>query len=274
MSIVLLCPSCGTRLTMGDDRAGETIDCPRCDSSITVPIVSHSSRPRTTSLPYPSPEENSVKSCGGRSPCRANAKTLLCFIVGGLIISGGMLVLAVRSSTKKVDAGPETGPTDLVLHGSERDGGAGAGEVRPPAIGRVLNPSERKILGTWFEALSVEGGRLEAKTTYKADRTFKSIVAAKGLEEDRGPMGWRESSIGFLDLSGTWLVQDEVLIERILKTEKPRDCPDGFATFLEAMTSPHLKNTILSAKIVSISETHLISESLDTGRKSVAERVR
>jgi hypothetical protein len=38
MAIVILCPKCKTRLTLGDDRVGTTFECPRCDGPISVPI--------------------------------------------------------------------------------------------------------------------------------------------------------------------------------------------------------------------------------------------
>lgn len=38
MAIIILCPDCKTRLTLGDDRAGETFECPRCDTAITIPM--------------------------------------------------------------------------------------------------------------------------------------------------------------------------------------------------------------------------------------------
>lgn len=39
MAIVLLCPSCRVRLSLGADRAGATVTCPRCESVISVPIL-------------------------------------------------------------------------------------------------------------------------------------------------------------------------------------------------------------------------------------------
>ena len=39
MAIVVFCPGCKTRLTLGDDRAGETFECPRCDKPISVPML-------------------------------------------------------------------------------------------------------------------------------------------------------------------------------------------------------------------------------------------
>jgi ribosomal protein L37E len=54
MAIVVLCPHCRTRLTLGDDRAGETFDCPRCGKAITVPlVVSPPPPPRPAPPPLP-----------------------------------------------------------------------------------------------------------------------------------------------------------------------------------------------------------------------------
>lgn len=38
MAISLLCPSCGVKLTLDDDRAGKTLECPRCNATMSVPI--------------------------------------------------------------------------------------------------------------------------------------------------------------------------------------------------------------------------------------------
>ena len=37
MPIVITCSECGTRLTLGDDRAGDRLECPQCDAMIKVP---------------------------------------------------------------------------------------------------------------------------------------------------------------------------------------------------------------------------------------------
>lgn len=39
MPIVILCPKCKTRLTLGDDRAGTTLECPRCDGPLSIPVA-------------------------------------------------------------------------------------------------------------------------------------------------------------------------------------------------------------------------------------------
>lgn len=39
MAIIVFCPGCKTRLTMGDDRAGDTLECPQCDATITIPAL-------------------------------------------------------------------------------------------------------------------------------------------------------------------------------------------------------------------------------------------
>lgn len=41
MAVVVACPHCKTRLTLGDDRAGTKLECPRCDGAINVPSQQH-----------------------------------------------------------------------------------------------------------------------------------------------------------------------------------------------------------------------------------------
>lgn len=54
MAIVVCCPACKVRLTMGDDRAGDRIDCPNCDSPIRIPGPSPAPPP-IPSPPTPAP---------------------------------------------------------------------------------------------------------------------------------------------------------------------------------------------------------------------------
>jgi DNA-directed RNA polymerase subunit RPC12/RpoP len=52
MPIIIFCPACKVRLRMGDDHAGEAIECPRCDSMIAIPVL----------LPPPAPPAPPPKS--------------------------------------------------------------------------------------------------------------------------------------------------------------------------------------------------------------------
>ena len=45
MSIVVLCPDCNTRLTLDDDRAGTTFECPKCYNPMTIPLPTPKVRP-------------------------------------------------------------------------------------------------------------------------------------------------------------------------------------------------------------------------------------
>jgi hypothetical protein len=117
-------------------------------------------------------------------------------------------------------------------------------------------------------------GRLECNTTFNLDGTFRAVATLKSLKEGPAGVGLREISTGFLDVRGTWLVQDGFLIMKILKTEKPRDCPEEEARVLLAVLGPRLQNLTTSEQIVSVSDTHLITKDSETGRQSVAERVR
>lgn len=49
MAFVIFCPGCGIRLTLGDDRAGGAVDCPKCSMVIGIPTV----LPAPTPVPVP-----------------------------------------------------------------------------------------------------------------------------------------------------------------------------------------------------------------------------
>ena len=49
MALVVICPNCAVRLTLTDDRAGTTFDCPKCHVAITVPLLD----PAPAPLPPP-----------------------------------------------------------------------------------------------------------------------------------------------------------------------------------------------------------------------------
>lgn len=59
MSLAVLCPKCSVKLTLGDDRAGETFECPRCGTAISIPTLlppsPSPSPPPPRSRPAPSP---------------------------------------------------------------------------------------------------------------------------------------------------------------------------------------------------------------------------
>jgi hypothetical protein len=48
VAIVIHCPGCKTRLTLGDDRAGQCFDCPRCNTQVAVPLGPRQATPDTT----------------------------------------------------------------------------------------------------------------------------------------------------------------------------------------------------------------------------------
>lgn len=257
MAIVLLCPKCAVRLTLDDDRGGTTFECPKCATAITVPVLL-SPAPPTPPVPpplpppleldepEPEPDEGEdepddaalavARARRMRDQRRRRARTVFFLRLGLFVFLCAVTVLLTRILVRRV-----SDPLSV-------------------ESGRSLRGNERKIVGTWFKAEGIDngrgmGGRIEVKTTYKADGTFQMIA------------------IG-LDISGTWLVQDEMLIEKVVKVTVSRDCPPEIAGLLEAAAVQRLKNTIHSSKIVSVSETHLITQDPATGQQSVAERVR
>jgi hypothetical protein len=64
MSLVIFCPSCKTRLTLGDDRAGQEIECPSCDQSIRLPALLPP--PPPPSAPPPPPARSRTASDSDR----------------------------------------------------------------------------------------------------------------------------------------------------------------------------------------------------------------
>lgn len=57
MAIVVVCPGCSVRLTLGDDRAGTTLECPKCDSPMRVPGASLPSPVVIDYVPDKAPED-------------------------------------------------------------------------------------------------------------------------------------------------------------------------------------------------------------------------
>lgn len=53
MAIVVVCAKCTIRLTLGDDRAGTAMICPRCAATFTVPQAAPQPRPTRPPLPPP-----------------------------------------------------------------------------------------------------------------------------------------------------------------------------------------------------------------------------
>lgn len=128
---------------------------------------------------------------------------------------------------------------------------------------------ERKIVGTW-NAVGMGGLPMEVKTTYQGDGTYHAVVNFKGT-------GLGD---GVLDINGTWSIQDDLLIHKIVTVVKTTDeqgkmIDDQMRATTGASISERYfpKGGLTSAKIVSVSETHLITQDPATGQ-SVAERVR
>src|ERR1700722_16373737 len=55
MSIVVLCPGCSIRLTLGDDSAGTMFNCPECDGTIRIPPLLSLPMPPPKVVVYPPP---------------------------------------------------------------------------------------------------------------------------------------------------------------------------------------------------------------------------
>ncbi len=73
MPIIIFCPGCNTRLTLGDDRAGETIECPRCDAAITIPAMMPPPPPPSP-VPPPLPPTPPIVHTWPAEPAEADAE--------------------------------------------------------------------------------------------------------------------------------------------------------------------------------------------------------
>ncbi|MBN9121687.1 MAG: hypothetical protein J0I06_21535, partial [Planctomycetes bacterium] len=103
MAIVVVCPDCRTRITLGDDRAGETLECPRCDVPFPVPDNLPEDDP-----PAPEPAQKAVPKPPGAKrrkvvepeepePIPA-PRGLVAGLVAGvalLLVGGGLVAFAV-----------------------------------------------------------------------------------------------------------------------------------------------------------------------------------
>ena len=217
VAITLLCPGCKTRLTLGDDRAGTTLPCPKCGTAISAPVAARPvppPRPATPPLPPPRPLPPPLPSSDTRSkpaPASApiNVRTGLWVALGLFGALCVVTVAAVRGSRDR-DGATSAAKTALTPHEPAVTPKDGVPEVRPgappviPPAGRILSPTERKIVGTWrVRFLSLAIGYIPEKITYRDNGTYHAFFADgdRPFEED-----------------GTWHVQDEILICKIEKT--------------------------------------------------------
>lgn len=76
MPISIKCPSCSVKLALADDRAGTTMDCPKCDTSITVPKRNREPEP----VEDDEPDEKPISKQGTK---RRKKNTLVVAIIGG-----------------------------------------------------------------------------------------------------------------------------------------------------------------------------------------------
>jgi hypothetical protein len=136
---------------------------------------------------------------------------------------------------------------------------------------RLADPIERKLVGTWSEIDKTPLGNqavmtLKEKTTYRADGTF---VTKADVTITPYLFGAEEYSV--FDLAGTWLIQDGLLITKYTKFDTASELKLYGSMVKKALPSA---GTSVTEKIVSISDTHLITADPKTGKQSVAERVR
>lgn len=113
MPIVILCPTadCRVRLTIGDERAGSTFECPRCRTPISVPVLLPPTVPTPAASPTPPPIPRAAPSTdeakprkGGRK--RAKPSGRFCYDCGREIARGQVRRRDVKVGCSSISGGP------------------------------------------------------------------------------------------------------------------------------------------------------------------------
>jgi hypothetical protein len=181
-------------------------------------------------------------------------------VVGLLLLIGvGLIGWAVSGR------GGREGTAGTGTAGRE-SGGAPAEPSGSVPVSLAINLYERKIVGTWAEAHldPANKARIEVTTTYRAAGTYQAD----------GTLATLRDGTFTLSLSGTWRVQDSLLIMKIEKEKwGHRESPEfRLSDFFPDRKA--LEGQATSEQIVSVSDTHLVTKDLETGRVSTAERKR
>ena len=117
MSIIVSCSACNVRLTLGDDRAGDRLECPQCDATIKVPLPAHPPT-RTPALPPASgARARPVLSLEPEPDRRADRRVLAGIIAGVaalLLVGVAVTVLAFRKPAETARAAPDPAPPTVV----------------------------------------------------------------------------------------------------------------------------------------------------------------
>ena len=127
MPIVHYCPHCRVRLTFGEERAGTTFDCPRCNAVVRVP---HAPLPR----PVPPPIPRLARATGDpdttsrESPRRCPRTWVVWAVTGAIGLLCVVVLVSVRANLPGTDPNPSgkstpapvTGPGLLPTHAPDR----------------------------------------------------------------------------------------------------------------------------------------------------------
>ena len=144
MAIVVTCSACNTRLTLGDDRAGDRFECPQCDAMIKVPGPAQppartptatadatTTATATASAPSAKPPRPSRSRKREREPEDEPGSGIDKRVLGGIIGGGvGLLVvlvvivvLASRKPAETVKQEPDPSAPSAATGGSLSGGG-------------------------------------------------------------------------------------------------------------------------------------------------------
>lgn len=79
--IVVICSRCKTRLTLGDERAGTTLECPRCDASLLIPVTvppKQTAAPPAQQRQLPPPPNQLAVTSGSYLPSHSTSVEVAC----------------------------------------------------------------------------------------------------------------------------------------------------------------------------------------------------
>lgn len=100
--LVVNCPSCSVRITLNYDRAGTTLECPKCDRSICVPVLLS---PLPPLLPPKVVDSISDEGSEGHLQLKLRKRgspmrTLFLLVVAGAVVFGA-LIWAISGSSRE-----------------------------------------------------------------------------------------------------------------------------------------------------------------------------
>ncbi|MBN9120624.1 MAG: hypothetical protein J0I06_15975 [Planctomycetes bacterium] len=135
MAIVVTCSACNTRLTLGDDRAGDRFECPQCDATIKVPGPSPlpaGAAAAPTPVPPAKPEPDFDPESEHTGPDKRVLIGVLAGVAALLLVGVAGVVLAVRQPAEVAKTDPEPSPPSGAFSGTSLKAPTGPDDGQRP----------------------------------------------------------------------------------------------------------------------------------------------